>query len=58
MFLPWLIGQLFEPVGPSVTMIIILGDLLAGVAVFAFLMSSARRAKAGAAALTENRLPG
>jgi MFS transporter, FHS family, Na+ dependent glucose transporter 1 len=49
MFLPWLIGQLFEPIGPTVTMFIILVDLLAGVAVFAFLMANARRAKVGAA---------
>jgi MFS transporter, FHS family, Na+ dependent glucose transporter 1 len=50
MFLPWLIGQLFEPIGPTVTMLIILGDLLAGVAVFAFLMARANRLKAWSAA--------
>jgi fucose permease len=48
MFLPWLIGQLFEPIGPEVTMIIILVDLLAGFAVFAFLMSKAKKSRAGA----------
>jgi MFS transporter, FHS family, Na+ dependent glucose transporter 1 len=50
MFLPWLIGQLFEPVGPRVTMFIILGDLLVGVAVFAFLMARARQTKTEAVA--------
>jgi len=50
MFLPWLISQLFEPVGPQATMFAILGDLLAGVAVFALMMTSARRSKVGATA--------
>jgi fucose permease len=45
MFLPWLIGQLFEPVGPRATMFAILGDLLAGVAVFVVLMAIARKPK-------------
>lgn len=45
MFLPWLIGQLFEPIGPRAAMFAILGDLLAGVAVFALLMASARKPK-------------
>jgi FHS family Na+ dependent glucose MFS transporter 1 len=36
MFLPWLIGQLFEPIGPQVTIYIILVDML--VAVFLFLV--------------------
>ena len=31
MTLPWLIGQLFESVGPQVTMLTILGDLLVAV---------------------------
>jgi len=49
MFLPWVIGQLFEPVGPRVTMFIILGDLLVGVAVFVLMMASANRLKTGTA---------
>jgi FHS family Na+ dependent glucose MFS transporter 1 len=35
MILPWLIGQLFERIGPQVTMWVILFDLLAIVLVFA-----------------------
>jgi FHS family Na+ dependent glucose MFS transporter 1 len=50
MFLPWLIGQFFEPVGPTVTMYMILVDLLAGVGVFAFLMSKVSHPKAAVAA--------
>ena len=38
MFLPWLIGQLFESIGPRVTMFIILIDLLVAVSVFAALI--------------------
>ncbi len=38
MFLPWLIGQLFESIGPQVTMFIILADLLVAVVVFAALI--------------------
>jgi FHS family Na+ dependent glucose MFS transporter 1 len=34
MFLPWLIGQLFESAGPRTTMLIIICDLLAAVFVF------------------------
>jgi hypothetical protein len=34
MFLPWLIGQFFEAVGPQTTMWIILADLLAAILVF------------------------
>ncbi|GAB4533403.1 MAG: MFS transporter [Anaerolineae bacterium] len=34
MLLPWLIGQLFEPVGPRVTMFIILVDILLALGVF------------------------
>ncbi|MFC1878691.1 hypothetical protein ACFLZW_02145, partial [Chloroflexota bacterium] len=39
MFLPWLVGQLFEPFGPQSCLIIILVDLL--VALLVFLLSSA-----------------
>jgi FHS family Na+ dependent glucose MFS transporter 1 len=34
MFLPWLIGQLFESVGPQVTMLTILIDLMVAIGVF------------------------
>jgi FHS family Na+ dependent glucose MFS transporter 1 len=43
MSLPWLIGQLFEPVGPRVTMVLILADLLAACAIFAVLIRYAGR---------------
>jgi FHS family Na+ dependent glucose MFS transporter 1 len=43
MFLPWLIGQLFEPVGPRATMVAITVDLVVAVALFAALMFHARR---------------
>ena len=45
MFLPWLIGQLFEPVGPRSTMFVVLGDLLVGVGVFMLMMANARHSK-------------
>jgi len=38
MFLPWLIGQLFESIGPRVTMSAIIVDLVVAVAVFAALI--------------------
>ncbi len=38
MLLPWLIGQLFESVGPQITMIAILVDLIAAVGIFAVLL--------------------
>ena len=38
MSVPWLIGQLFEPVGPQVTMIIIFGTLIAALIAFAVLL--------------------
>ena len=38
MSLPWLIGQLFEPIGPQVTMVVILIALIIAVAVFAVLI--------------------
>jgi FHS family Na+ dependent glucose MFS transporter 1 len=40
MSIPWLIGQLFEPVGPGVTMIIILVDLVAALIAFAVLLAA------------------
>ena len=44
MFLPWLIGQLFEKLGAHVMMVIILLDLLAALLVFVMLiLSSSRR---------------
>jgi len=42
MFLPWAIGQLFERVGPKMMVTVILGDLLAALAVFLFLARAAR----------------
>jgi fucose permease len=38
MTLPWLIGQLFEGIGPQVTMVIILVDLVAALAVLVALL--------------------
>ncbi len=38
MVLPWVVGQLFEPVGPSVAMIAFFADILVGCAVFVALM--------------------
>ncbi len=43
MTVPWLIGQFFETVGPQVTMIIITIDILAALAVFAFLITYSKR---------------
>jgi FHS family Na+ dependent glucose MFS transporter 1 len=37
MFLPWFIGQFFESVGPRTTMVILLFDLIGGVALLAVL---------------------
>jgi FHS family Na+ dependent glucose MFS transporter 1 len=38
MTLPWVIGQLFESIGPRVTMFTIMADLIVAVGVFALLM--------------------
>lgn len=38
MFLPWLIGQLFEGRGPQITMILILIDLAAAALIYLLLM--------------------
>jgi MFS transporter, FHS family, Na+ dependent glucose transporter 1 len=43
MFLPWLIGQLFEKLGPQVMMLIILFDLLAASLVFVMLLLNSDR---------------
>jgi FHS family Na+ dependent glucose MFS transporter 1 len=43
MLLPWLIGQLFEPVGPQVTIWIILLDLAAAVGMLAALLTVSDR---------------
>jgi len=40
MAIPWLIGQLFDSIGPPVTMIVILLDLLATLAVFGVLLKA------------------
>jgi hypothetical protein len=38
MLLPWLIGQLFIDMGPSITMIVILADLVLATLLFGVLM--------------------
>lgn len=38
MVLPWIVGQLFEPVGPQVAMVAFFADVLVGCAVFVVLM--------------------
>jgi FHS family Na+ dependent glucose MFS transporter 1 len=43
MLLPWMIGQLFESVGPAVTMTAILADLVLALGVFGALMATSRR---------------
>jgi FHS family Na+ dependent glucose MFS transporter 1 len=43
MSLPWLIGQLFESVGPRVTMLAILADLVVAAGVFAVLVVTTQR---------------
>jgi len=43
MTVPWLIGQLFEPVGPQITMLIIMADMLIALLVFAVLRAAAAR---------------
>jgi len=40
MSVPWLIGQLFEPIGPRIAMIIILVDLVAALIAFAALLKA------------------
>jgi FHS family Na+ dependent glucose MFS transporter 1 len=43
MTLPWLIGQLFEPVGPEITMLLILLDLVAATFVLVALVRAEPR---------------
>jgi FHS family Na+ dependent glucose MFS transporter 1 len=43
MFFPWLIGQLFEPVGPHVTMVVIFAGVLLNVAAYVALLAYAPR---------------
>jgi MFS transporter, FHS family, Na+ dependent glucose transporter 1 len=43
MLLPWLIGQLFESVGPQVTMLAILANLTLALGVFGALMAASRQ---------------
>ncbi len=43
MSLPWLIGQLFASMGPRVTMLIIIAELLASLLIYAALMSAVTR---------------
>jgi hypothetical protein len=42
MLLPWIIGQLFVPVGPQVMVYAISASMLGAVLVFAILVSSSR----------------
>ncbi len=53
MVLPWLIGQLFESVGPQVTMTAILVDLLLALGVFGALVVAFRRGTGNAPVLSE-----
>jgi FHS family Na+ dependent glucose MFS transporter 1 len=46
MFFPWLIGQLFEPVGPWVTILLILVAMLAAAFLYIILMRFSRSMKA------------
>jgi len=46
MTMPWIIGQLFESIGPRVTMLTIMADLVLMAGVFVAMMLSARRAVA------------
>jgi FHS family Na+ dependent glucose MFS transporter 1 len=48
MGLPWLIGQLFEPVGARITMVVLLVDILIALALFSFLMLKERPTRAEA----------
>jgi len=50
MSIPWLIGQLFEPVGPRVAMLIITVDLVAALGVFIALMLASRQVASSAEA--------
>lgn len=43
MFLPWIIGQLFTPVGPRVTMLAILISVLVSTVIFVFVLRSNRK---------------
>jgi FHS family Na+ dependent glucose MFS transporter 1 len=38
MLLPWLVGQLFEPVGPQILVYLLIFDLLAALLVFSVLI--------------------
>jgi FHS family Na+ dependent glucose MFS transporter 1 len=43
MTLPWLSGQLFRVVGPRAPMIVVLASIIAGVAIFTYLMLTSQR---------------
>ena len=47
MTVPWIIGQLFEPVGPYATMLTIMVDVVLMAGVFVAMMLAARKAGAG-----------
>jgi fucose permease len=46
MFLPWLIGQLFETAGPRSMMLVLMCDMIAAATVFAVLNSYSLRPSA------------
>jgi nitrate/nitrite transporter NarK len=47
MFLPWLIGQLFEEIGPRVTMYVIAIDLVIAFGVYLLLISMITKRERG-----------
>lgn len=55
MFLPWLIGQLFESIGPQVTMAIIMFDLVAALGAFFVLVAYSARWQSLAEGLAYDR---
>ncbi|MCK4804859.1 MAG: hypothetical protein KAT88_09885, partial [Spirochaetes bacterium] len=55
MFLPWFIGQLFESIGPQVTMIFIMIDYLAALGLFLFILYYASRKKSAFFKSTQDR---
>jgi FHS family Na+ dependent glucose MFS transporter 1 len=55
MLLPWLIGQLFEPVGPGVMLVAIGLDLILTIGIWAVLARNGERARAASTVLEEAR---
>jgi hypothetical protein len=46
MVLPWLIGQLFEPVGPSITIVIIMMGVILNLGIYSMIRVHTQRAEA------------